>query len=64
MRFGDDETQYDVRFEPHAESGGENLLVAVNGHQAVGSGDELGSKLSRDRVQKREYIGALERRIC
>lgn len=64
VRFGNEEIQYDVRFEPHAESGGENLLVAVNGHQAVSSGDDLDSKLRRDLVQKfREYIRALERRI-
>ena len=64
VRFADDLIQYDVRFEPHVESGGENLLVAVNGHQALSDGDDLNPKLRRGLVQKfREYIRALERRI-
>ena len=64
VRFGDEEVRFDVRFEPHTASGGENLLVAVNGHQVVSNDDDLKYKLGRDLVQKfREYIRALERRI-
>ena len=64
VRFGDEVVQYDVRFEPYAASGGENLLVAVNGHQAVSSNDDLRAKSRRDLVQRfREYIRALESRI-
>ena len=64
VRFFDEVIQYDVRFEPHAVSGGENLLVAVNGHQVVGNDEDLKSRLRRDLVEDfQEYIRELERRI-
>ncbi len=64
IRFDDNEMQYEVRFEPQAESGGESLLVAVNGHQTVSNNEQLDSKLEPDRFQAfRQYIQALERRI-
>ena len=64
VRFREGVTQYEVRFEPHAVSEGENLYVAVNGHQPVNSSDDLNSKIGQSQVQAfREYVQALERRI-
>ena len=65
VRFREGAIQFEVRFEPHAVSGGESLFVAVNGHQAVSSGEELNSKIEQGQVQAfREYVEALERRIA
>lgn len=64
VRFSNAAIRYEVRFEPQAESRGENLLVAVNGHQAVSSDEDLQHKLQLDRLQAfRDYVKALEQRI-
>ena len=64
VRFSNDAMRYEVRFEPQAESRGENLLVAVNGHQAISSSEDLQHKLQIGRLQAfRDYVKALEHRI-
>ena len=63
IRFASDAgLRYDVRIEPHTNSGGENLLVAVNGHQDVNAGEILGSKLNKAGVFT-DYVTKLHDRI-
>ena len=44
--FLSDAVQYNIRLEPENGSRGRNLFVAINGHQKVTPGDQLGDKLS------------------
>ena len=47
--------RYTLRIEPHVASGGANLFFSVNGHQDLGSTDDLPSKLS-EAAGAREFI--------
>ena len=54
--------QYSVRIGPHAMSHGDNLFVAVNGHQQVGGADLLSEKLLHiDNF--RHFVKKLHKRI-
>lgn len=60
--FTEGSIRYDVRIEPHFASNGQNLFVAVNGHQEVGQTDSLTGKL--EAVSKvRDYVAELHRRL-
>ena len=64
IRFDERGVRYEVRIEPHANSRGENLLVAVNGHQTVRSEERLDSKFAPGLLQAfRVYIQGLHQRI-
>ena len=64
VHFENGGVRYQVRMEPHANTTGESLFVAVNGHQVVGSGERLGSKFGPDRLQAfRGYVQELHQRI-
>lgn len=64
MIFHDGAFRYDIRFEPEAASEGENMFVAINGHQAVSSGETLHSKFKTGQVQAfRGCVQALMKRI-
>ena len=62
-RFRKGELLYDVRIEPEVNSGGENLYVAVNGHQDVKPGERLEVKMNH-MGDFREYVTAFHRRIA
>lgn len=62
FRFRYDTMRYDVRIEPHLDSGGEKLFVAVNGHQEVATTEGLSKKLEKVR-DFRAYVAALHQRI-
>lgn len=62
FRFRDDAMRYDVRLEPHLDSEGEKLFVAVNGHQEVATTEGLSKKLEKVH-DFRTYIAALHQRI-
>ncbi len=49
---------YTVRFEPEAQSGGQNLYVAINGHQNVVPSDSLATKLNQF-AAFRDHVEAL-----
>ena len=53
---------FEVRFEPHVNSKGEQLFVAVNGHQSVSGNETLDRKFSSV-SEFRDYVEALHRRI-
>ena len=64
IRFDEGGVRYEVRIEPHGNSRGENLFVAVNGHQMVSSDERLDSKFESDRLQAfRDYVLGLHQRI-
>ena len=54
--------RYDVRIEPHFQSEGNNLFVAVNGHQNISAQDSLGERLQYTDAF-REYVEGLHRRV-
>ena len=62
VQFSRGPFRYDVRIEPHVQSRGENLYVAVNGHQAVGQGDLLVSKFEPTDTF-RSFVKELHQRI-
>ena len=62
FRFRYDTMRYDVRIEPHLDSGGEKLSVAVNGHQEVATTEGLSKKLEKVH-DFRTYVAALHQRI-
>ena len=62
VRFVRDDVQYRVQIEPHLNSGGENLFVAVNGHQKVELTEQLDKKLNKVGAF-RDYIESLHQRI-
>ena len=62
FRFRHDTMRYDVRIEPHIDSRGEKLFVAVNGHQEIATTEELSTKLERVH-DFRTYVAALHQRI-
>lgn len=47
--------RYTLRIEPHVASGGANLFFSVNGHQDLGSTDDLPSKLG-EAARAREFV--------
>lgn len=53
---------YTIRFEPEAQSGGQNLYVAINGHQNVVPSDSLETKLNQ-LAACREHVEALHGRV-
>ena len=63
FRFRYDTMRYDVRLEPHLDSGGEKLFVAVNGHQEVATTEGLSKKLEKVH-DFRTYVTALHQRIA
>lgn len=64
ISFYDGAVRYQVQFVPDANSQGENLLMAVNGHQNVTNNERLDSILDLERIQVfRTYILGLHRRI-
>ena len=64
IRFDSGGVRYQIRMEPHANTAGESLFVAVNGHQVVGRGERLDSKFGPDRLQVfRGYVQELHQRI-
>ena len=62
IRFKRDAMLFDVRIEPHFNSNGDNLLVAVNGHQEVSLENSLDSKLEQIGAF-RKYVSAFHRRL-
>ena len=62
VQFVKDAVHYNVRIEPHFQSDGNNLFVAVNGHQNINAQDSLGEKLQHTDAFK-EYVEGLHRRI-
>ena len=62
IHFASDDVRYHVRIEPHFNSGGENLYVAVNGHQKVEMTEQLDTKLNKVGAF-RAYIESLHQRI-
>ena len=62
FRFGYDTMRYDVRIEPHLDSEGEKLFVAVNGHQEVATTEGLRTKFEMVH-DFRQYVAALHQRI-
>lgn len=63
FRFRYDTMRYDVRIEPHLDSRGEKLSVAVNGHQEVATTESLSKKLEKVH-DFRTYVAALHQRIA
>lgn len=61
-QFNKEPFQYDVRIEPHFQSGGEQLFVAVNGYQALGQTDSLESALKHTGAF-REYVKDFHQRV-
>ena len=61
VRFERGSVRFTVRLEPHNDSAGRNLFVAVNGHQEV-TGEELPSLLART-TEFQNYICDLHGRI-
>ncbi len=55
--------RYDIRLEPHVGTQGQNLWVAINGHQEVKPDELLRPKLDQADVI-REYARALHSRIA
>ena len=62
VRFRCDVMLFDVRIEPHSNSNGDNLFVAVNGHQEVSIDDSLDSKLEQIGTFQ-EYVSSFHDRI-
>ena len=62
VRFRAEVMLFDVRIEPHFNSNGDNLFVAVNGHQEVGVDDPLDSKLGQIGAFQ-EYVSTFHDRI-
>lgn len=62
VQFIKDAVRYEVRIEPHLQSQGNNLFVAVNGHQNISAQDLMGDKLQYTDTF-REYVEGLHRRI-
>lgn len=61
-RFNMGSIEYEIRIEPHFQSEGENLYVAVNGYQALGQADLLESALEHTDAF-REYVKDFHRRV-
>ena len=61
VRFQRGSAHFTVRLEPHNDSAGRNLYVAVNGHQDIAE-EELPSLLART-TEFREYVRGLHGRI-
>ena len=61
-RFLQASLTFDVRMEPHLQSRGEDLFIAVNGHQNVAPGDPLDHALAQDSIF-REHVLGLHQRI-
>lgn len=60
--FKKDALHYEVRFEPHFNSRGDSLFIAVNGHQNVEKAELLDSKIQQvDAFRK--YVENLHQRI-
>ena len=62
IRFKANAMDFDVRIEPHIDSNGDDLVVAVNGHQEVSLEDSLDSKLAKV-GDFRAYVSAFHQRI-
>lgn len=62
LRFIEGALTFSIRLEPQINSRGQNLYVAVNGHQDVNSEEQLNTKLSRVDAF-RAYIEAFHQRI-
>ena len=62
VKYIQGELIYSVRIEPEAQSEGNNLYVAVNGHQAVVPTDQLERKLGHS-LDFRQHVGDLHDRI-
>ena len=62
VQFIRDELRYEVRVEPHFISNGDNLYVAVNGHQEVNTDDSLDAKFQHIDAF-RHYVEEFHRRI-
>jgi hypothetical protein len=54
--------RYAIRLEPHAQSQGENLFVAINGHQDLAATDPIEGKLQAVEGV-RSQVAALHRRL-
>ena len=61
-RFNVGSVEYDMRIEPHFQSEGENLYVAVNAHRTVNQADSLESVLKHTSAF-REYVEDFHRRV-
>ena len=61
-RYVRGEMTYTIRVEPEAQSNGQNLYLAVNGHQNVAPSDSLETKLNQF-AEFREYVEALHDRV-
>ena len=62
-RFRKGEVLYDVRIEPEVNSGGEDLYIAINGHQDVKLEERLEMKMNHI-GDFRAYVMAFHRRIA
>ena len=62
FRFRGERVHYAVRIEPESRSQGQNLLVAVNGHQRVAPQDQLADMLEAV-PEVRNYVAALYQRV-
>ena len=62
FRFLSEEVRYAIRIEPESRSQGQDLLVAVNGHQRVATHDQLADKLGA-MPEIKAYVAALHQRI-
>ena len=62
VQFVREPIRYEVRIEPHFQSNGENLFVAVNGHQEVNIKDSLDAKFQHIDAF-RHYVEEFHRRI-
>ena len=62
VKYSRGEVLYGVRIEPENQSQGQNLYVAVNGHQTVASTDTLREKLAHS-LDFRRHVGDIHDRI-
>ena len=60
--FTEGSIRYDVRIEPHFASNGQNLFVAINGHQEVEKSEDLEGKLKAV-SEVRDYVVEFHQRL-
>ena len=63
VRFTRNEIRYMARIEPDEASRGQNLFLAINGHQRIESSEELHTKLEKVEDFK-AYVAGFHRRIA